>query len=242
LALLPTEKRKPKQRLEDFSILLYGQPKIGKSTFCSQMDNPLFLATEPGLNALEVYEVQIPDWKTFLQVCAEIAQGGHPFKTIVIDTVDNLWKACAEHFREKLDIVHESDLPYGKAYMLIRDEFLRVLRKMSLLPYGLILTSHVEVEEIKTRTQTINKAVPSIPKSGRTTVLGWVDMILYATMETTEDGEEIRVIRTKPSENWEAGDRTKRLPATVPLDFEEFKRAFYGHHNNVVDLNQAKSN
>src|SRR5690606_38728108 len=94
LALLPTEKRKPKQRLEDFSILLYGSPKIGKSTFCSQMDHPLFLATEPGLEALEVYEVKVPDWKTFLQACAEISQGNHPFKTIVIDTVDNLWKAC----------------------------------------------------------------------------------------------------------------------------------------------------
>lgn len=53
--LLPTEKKQPKQKLEDYSILLYGQPKIGKSTFCSQMDMPLFLATEPGLEALSVW-------------------------------------------------------------------------------------------------------------------------------------------------------------------------------------------
>jgi len=232
LALLPTEKRKPKQRLEDFSILLYGTWKIGKSTFCSQMDHPLFLATEPGLEALEVYEVKIPDWKTFLQACAEISQGNHPFKTIVIDTVDNLWKACSEYVRDQLDIMHESDLAYGKGYAMVRDEFFRVLRKLSLLPYGLVMTSHVEMMEVKTRTTTITKAVPTIPKSGREIILGWVDMILYAHSVVTDEGE-IRVIRTKPSENWEAGDRTKRLPATVPLDFQEFKKAFY---------NQTESN
>src|SRR5690606_6066874 len=40
LALLPTEKRKPKQRLEDFSILLYGTWKIGKSTFVPKWTIP----------------------------------------------------------------------------------------------------------------------------------------------------------------------------------------------------------
>lgn len=239
MALLPTEKRKPKQRLEDYSILLYGTYKIGKSTFCSQMDNPLFLATEPGLEALEVYEVKVPDWITFLQVCAEIAQGGHPFKTIVIDTVDNLWKACSEYVREKLGIMHESDLGYGKGYAMVRDEFFRVLRKLSLLPYGLVMTSHVELVEIKTRTMTITKAMPTIPKSGREIILGWVDMILYAESVVTNDGE-IRVIRTKPSENWEAGDRTKRLPPTLPFDFEVFRKAFYGQQDNVFNSNPNK--
>ena len=232
MALLPTEKRKPKQRLEDFSILLYGSPKIGKSTFCSQMDHPLFLATEPGLEALEVYEVKVPDWKTFLQACAEISQGNHPFKTIVIDTVDNLWKACSEYVRDQLDIMHESDLAYGKGYAMVKEEFFRVLRKLSLLPYGLVMTSHEDLVEVKTRTATITKAMPTLPKSGRDIILGWVDMILYAHSVTTDSGE-IRVIRTKPSENWEAGDRTKRLPAMLPLDFQEFKNAFY---------NQPKSN
>jgi len=193
------------------------------------MDNPLFLATEPGLEALEVYEVKIPDWKTFLNVCAEIQQGGHPFKTIVIDTVDNLWKACSEYVRNKLGIMHESDLVYGKGWAMVRDEFFRVLRKLALLPYGLVMTSHVDLIEVKTRTSTITKAVPTIPKTGREIILGWVDMILYAETIVTDDGE-VRIIRTKPSENWEAGDRTKRLPPVVPLDFEAFKNAFYGKH------------
>jgi hypothetical protein len=230
--LLPTEKKQPKQRLEDYSILLYGQPKIGKSTFCSQMDHPLFLATEPGLEALEVYELKVPDWKTFNQACAAIAKGDHVFKTIVIDTVDNLWKACAEYMREKLDIQHESDLGYGKGYMMVQNEFFRVIRKLSLLPYGLVMTSHVNMTEVKTRTATITKAIPTLPKSGRDVVLGMVDIILYAESIETDDGET-RILRTKPSEKWEAGDRTGRLPATLPLDFQTFHEAFHNHNKGA---------
>jgi len=35
-----------------------------------------------------------------------------------------------------------------------------------------------------------------------------------------------RVMRTKPSPYWEAGDRTGRLPETIELDFDAFLAAF----------------
>jgi hypothetical protein len=93
------------------------------------------------------------------------------------------------------------------------------------------MTSHVDLIEVKTRSNTITKAVPTIPKSGREIILGWVDMILYAESIVTDNGE-VRVIRTQPSENWEAGDRTehafgRKLPHTLPLNFKRFEAAFY---------------
>lgn len=214
-------------------MLIYGHWKIGKSTFCSQMDNPLFLATEPGLEALEVYQLAVPDWNTFLAACGEIAKGNHGYKTIVIDTVDNLWKSCSEHIRHQAGIQHESDLDYGKGWTLVKDEFFRALRKLALLPYGLVMTSHVDIVEIKKPSSITNKAVPTIPNSARTMILGWVDMILYCESVSTKDGE-VRVIHTQPSPEWEAGDRTehafdRKLPATLPLDFKTFQTAFYNN-------------
>ncbi len=64
---------------------------------CSHAENALFLATEPGLNALEVFEAPITCWDDLLQACAEIAEGKHDFKTIVIDTVDNAYRMCADY-------------------------------------------------------------------------------------------------------------------------------------------------
>ena len=222
---LPTSKTPQRKTLEEQAILIYGPPKIGKSTLASQFDAPLFLATEAGLNSLEVYQVPIPGWESFLVSCREIAEGKHEFKTIVIDTIDNLFKACSEYVRKKNNIQHESDLEWGKGWQMVKDEFLRALTKLSLLPYGLVMVSHADNVEIKTRTAKINKSVPTLPKSAREIVLGMADIILFCESTVTDNGE-VRIMRTKPSENWEAGDRTGKLPAVLPLDFNAFKEAF----------------
>lgn len=230
--MLPKTKRAAKMRLEDYKMLLYGVPKIGKSTFCSQMEKPLFLATEPGLNALEVYEMKVPDWVTFLSACGEIAKGTHGFKTIVIDTVDNLFKACQEYVRQKNGIQHESDMPYGKGWELLKSEFFRPLRKLSMLDVGLVMTSHVKWTEVKTRTSTYHKAVPTVPGSGRDIVEAWVDIILFSESVVDENGEVKRIVHTQPSDLWVAGDRTehafkRKLPSEIELDFGTFAKEFY---------------
>jgi hypothetical protein len=108
--LLPTAKTPPKASLSDYTVLVHSRPKAGKSEFCSHADNALFLATEPGLNALEVYQVPITSWDDFLAACGEIAEGNHPFKTIVIDTVDLAYRMCSEYICRKFKIEHESDM------------------------------------------------------------------------------------------------------------------------------------
>jgi len=112
--MLPKTKSKPKHTLSDLTALVYGPSKIGKSTWCSKADDALFLATEPGLNALEVFQTPITCWDDLLQACAEIAEGKHEFKTIVVDTVDNAYKMCSDYVCKKFKIEHESDLGYGK--------------------------------------------------------------------------------------------------------------------------------
>lgn len=226
--MLPTQPSTPKTKLEDYTILLYGSPKIGKSTFASQFPKPLFLSTEPGLNALSVYEKPIHDWTSFLSVCAVIAEGKHDFKTIVIDTVDNLYKSCADYVLQKADVTHESDLDYGKGYALVRTEFSRAIRKLTMLPYGVIFISHTAREEIKTRTTVYHRNIPTLPKNIREALLAWVDIILFA--DITPEGK--RVLRTKTDERYLSGDRTisifgKPLPDELSLEFSKFSEEFY---------------
>jgi hypothetical protein len=230
--LLPVEKTKPKANIEDFTGFIYGAPKIGKSEFCSQMDSPLFIATEAGLNSLEVFQIPTSNWLEFLEVCKLVAAGKHSYKTIVIDTADNLYKFCSDYICKLNNITHESDLEWGKGYSLVNDEFLRALTKLSLLPYGLWMTSHSQEKEIKSRTGSITKVTPTLANSARKIVLGMSDFILYAESIQTKDKGEVRVLHTKPTENYEAGDRTKRLPATMKFDFATFLNEFNGGNEN----------
>jgi hypothetical protein len=56
------------------------------------------------------------------------------------------------------------------------------------------------------------------------------DMVLFCDLEVVagDNGEQRmrRVIRTKPSLYYEAGDRTGRLPETLDLDFGKFRESF----------------
>jgi hypothetical protein len=232
MSILPTAKTEPKPNLADLTVMVYGQTKIGKSTFCSQSEGAIFLATEPGLNALDVFQVPIQSWDDLLNTCAEIVEGKHPFKTVIIDTIDNAYKFCTDYIVKKYKIEHESDLGYGKGYALVNNEFQRVLTKLAFLPYGLFLISHAKEIEIDSRTGKYTRIVPTLPDKARKIVLGMVDMVLFCDLDpsTEESGEQVmrRVIRTKPNLYYEAGDRTGKLPDTLDLDFQRFFDAFNG--------------
>lgn len=226
--VLPTVKTPTKVSLADNNILIHGLPKVGKSTWAAEMDNPIFFKTEEGLNFLEVYQVTIPDWPTFLEYAALIAEGKHEFKTVVIDTVSNLAAFCQDYVCKKAGIAHPADLGFGKGYDLIRSEFSRALIKLSLLPYGLVSITHSETVEIQSRTGNITRATARLPKFARDTLVPMADFILYFSSELTKDGEK-RTIKTRPSENWEAGSKFKEstgFPSELPLSFLAFKTAF----------------
>ncbi len=228
--MLPQSKTPPKADLSEVTVGLVAAPKSGKSTLCSQAEGALFLATEAGLNHLEVFQVPILTWSDFVTACSEIAEGKHSFKTIIVDTVDNAYRLCSEHFCKKLGITHESDLGYGKGFALVNGEFHRVLTRLSQLPYGLWLVSHAEEREIETRTGKQTRIGPALPGKARRIVTGLVDILLFGDLETVPGpkGRPItrRVLRTKPGVNYEAGDRTGRLPETIPFDYRAFVEAF----------------
>jgi hypothetical protein len=94
---LPTSKSKPTTDLAKQSILIFGFPKLGKSTFASHAPDAIFFECEPGLNHLEVFKVPTYKWEDFLEACKLIAKGEHQFKTVVIDTVDNAFKMCSDY-------------------------------------------------------------------------------------------------------------------------------------------------
>ena len=110
----------------------------------------------------------IQSWDQLLAACGEIAEGKHPFKTIIVDTVDNAYRMCADHVCAKFKIEHESDLGYGKGWALINNEFHRVHTKLAFLPYGLFLVSHSVEREIETRTGMVGVVHADIPP-----FLGW---------------------------------------------------------------------
>lgn len=227
---LPSERTKPVMDLGKQTILLYSAPKLGKSTFASQFPEAIFFECEPGLSHLEVFKIPTYTWEDFLAACKLVAQGNHPFQTIVIDTADNAFKFCSDHICSKHNIEYEGDMGHGKGWALVKNEWHRVLTRLASLPYGLVLISHAQDKTIETRTGEYTKTQPSLPDRARNVVLGLVDMILYCEAIPRKDAAGNvtveRVMRTKPHPTYEAGDRTGRLPEILPLDYDTFVKTF----------------
>ena len=209
---LPKEKREKKQKLWDHTIFLFGVSKIGKSTLAAELDNNLFINTGGGLDDLTVYETPIVIWQDFLEVGALLTKEEHNYKIVTIDTIDRLHKLCVNYMMKKLKIVHPQDVGFGKAYDMIKDEFMRPLMKLALSPMGLIMISHVKNIEIKTKIRKFNKSVPTLQSYIWEMVDSMSSIIWYMTSEiANEEGEEKRVLKTSPSENYIAGDRSGNL-------------------------------
>ena len=205
---LPTQKTKPS--LSRLSMLLYGAPKIGKSTFCSFFPNALFIATEPGLSHLETFNVQVKSWTEILEVLAELQKGNHPFDTVIIDTVDRACALCAESIIERYNasnpdhpISDIGDIGYGKGYRYLEAEFSRVLTKLFTIGISVIFTSHEQVGSVDTPQGKRTKILPSFDERCRKILLPMVDIIAYIQSDTVlqPDGTTAmrRLLRTNPN-------------------------------------------
>lgn len=252
--MLPTEKSKPKSALADFTTLIHGMPKIGKSTFCSEAPDVLFLPFEAGLGALEVFQTDlIESWPQFLLILGEVKNEGQMYKTIVIDPIEQAYELCLEYVSKKNGISHPGRVKdFGASWNDVSCEFARVLNKLASAPQGLLLISHSKLMEVNTPNGPIFRSVPDLSEGARKRLGQMVDTTLYFTMEekalTVKGGKpgvaprivagqetESRIIRTNPSIYWEAGTRVKQLkgiPDTMPMEYTEFAKYFEGDPNN----------
>src|SRR6185436_18695920 len=90
-------------------------PGVGKSTLAATInpDRTLFLATEPGLGGLEVFQMPVGDWRTFREIGNLLWEDSKAeerrYDMVVVDTVDELGKFCTDYVMEQMGIAHRSE-------------------------------------------------------------------------------------------------------------------------------------
>lgn len=242
---LPTETQEPIFDIDHLSMVIYGQPKIGKSTFCSRFENALFMATEPGLNYLKTKNVRVNDLAEACELVELLGKTKHPYKTMIVDTVDQLWSFCSEYVRKSRNVESIVDIPYGKGKDLVRNVFSDLIAKIVRLNMGMVFVSHAQMADVETVNGKLGKFLPTIPEKAREIILPLVDVIGFATSEViyTADGERVekRLLRVAPSSIWEAGDRSGRLKDPMPLNFHIFKRQYVGKSEEASSIGESAS-
>lgn len=232
--------------LHENAILLYGPPKIGKTTLASQFPDAVFLSTERGTKHVQVEEYQIKSWAG-LRLAVDALErnvGEWGYKTVVIDTVDEFYSMCEDFICQQKGIETLGDLDYGKGYAANTRELKKQMGRIVKLGLGLVMITHSQEKTVKVdllenpyaaaaanQKGEVEMTVPTIPGKSLAYFLALADIILYC--EIGKDME--RVIYTQPARGFEAGDRSGRLPNTIELSYEALVSAYYGGVDTIKE-------
>lgn len=155
--------KSPTDSLGDYTLLIAGEKKVGKTALCSQFPNHFIFEFEVG-NAKHLnctYE-DISSLKIFNEILKE-AETTKWFGTVICDEIAVLYDMCADSVCKKEGVSHLSDLEWGKGWSLANKAFEGYLRRIQGLTGGNIYTAHTEMKTIKTRNkQDISKMETSL--------------------------------------------------------------------------------
>lgn len=90
---LPKQKVKAEIQSPE-TLVLYGPPKIGKTTLLATLDDFLILDLEKGTKKIDALKVEINDLKELKEAGTEVMKQGNPYRGVVTDTVTALEDWC----------------------------------------------------------------------------------------------------------------------------------------------------
>lgn len=255
-SLLSIKPHKVSRDLRGYSVFFYGAAKTGKTTIASKFPGSLLLAFEKGYNAIPGIMVKpINSWSEFKKTLRELndPEVKELFKTVIIDTADIAYgyceKAiCSQESNEKVTYEAIGDIPYGKGYKLVMQEFDECLRKIIQMDYGLVIISHDVDKTFKDETGTeFNQMVPTLDIRGRLVCERTCDIIGYAREVQTENGEVVTKLFMRGTPRFIAGSRFKYIPAVIDFNYDSLVNAIgeaidkeaAEHSNNFITDEKA---
>lgn len=213
-------------------VLLYGLPKVGKTSFAAQCPKNLMFCFEKGVNFLPgVYAADVPKWTDFKALLKQLdkEEVKEKFQTVTIDTVSIAWDLCCQFICSQNNVKALGDIAWGKGYALAKDEFSSALRQISMMGYGIILITHAKTttEKIDDET-TITKVAPNIPERAQDIVNALVDIIGYIDVQWQDSADgpvSVRTLITRGTPTVVAGSRLKYLESRIPFGYNELTEA-----------------
>ncbi len=221
-------------------ILIYGEPKKGKSTFGFQAPNPVFIQTEDGLEGM-------PNAKAFpiatsfedvIKYMAELYNEEHEFNTLVVDSLDWLETLIHNKICDEKRVKSIADIGYGAGYtaaLAYWREYISMINQLREHKNMMIVQiAHSQIADYKSpEAEAYSKHVIKMHKGAAAYIKERSDIIIFVNTllatKTEENfgvkrkialGGDERVLFTHDKNNNESGTRYHNMPQEIPFDKE----------------------
>lgn len=221
-------------------VVIYGPEGIGKSTLASNFPNPVFIDTEGSTKALDVARYpEVKDWmdiKAFVEDTINTRQ----FSTIVIDTADWAERFCIRAVCAKQKVTGIEDIPYGKGYTYVMEEFASLLdlcNKAIAAGINVIFTAHAQMRKFEQPDElgAYDRWEMKLSKKTAPLLKEWADMVLFCNYKTqvmtdskTQSKKAFggkRVMYASHHPCWDAKNRYN-LPDQMDMEFAQIANLF----------------
>ena len=234
LDLKKLSKHKISTSLRSKSILIFGSPKIGKSTFAAGADKVLFFNFEDGTEFLPLDTEPIPIQK-WTELKAYVKQLRDPeiqqmYHTIVVDTVTIAAQLCEQYICLQNGVTHIRDIPYGAGYSMPATEFFNVFHEISMLGYGIIFLAHTKTqnsEYLDEKGEYIQQVTADVDKRIFSVLNGMCDIIAYAEKQydpQTKTMERVLYTDADAPDKVTGGRCAQFFPKAIPLSYKVFEQ------------------
>jgi len=222
-------------------VMLYGTHGIGKSTFASRAPKPIFIQTEDGLGEIDCDK--FPLTATFdqaMQALSELYTEKHPFRTVVVDSLDWLERQIWGEVCRKRNVESIEDIGYAKGYSFALTQWREFLEGLTALRNDkgmmVVLIAHSRIERFENpETESYDRYVPRLHRLASQVLQEWCDEVLFATFKVytkqTDEGFDRkrsqgigtgeRIMRTVERPAHVAKNRLA-LPEEMPLDWDAY--------------------
>jgi len=212
------------------NMVIYGPPKIGKTTMLSKLDNCLIIDLEDGSDMVDALKVKVNNLSMLSAIGKEIMKENKPYKYVAIDTVSKLEEWCetegkriymqtpmGKNFEQKNPGASVLSLPNGAGYLYLRIAFKQWIDRLNMLANHIILVGHLKDKMLEKKGKEVSVKDLDLTGKIKQITCANADAIGYIYREN-----DITMISFNSLEDTVAGSRCAHLKGqTMPLEWNK---------------------
>ncbi len=145
--ILTTTRYEPPAEFGRYTILIYGQPKVGKTTLVSQFPGMYSFMFEPN-DSYALYKDDILTWDDFLDLEAQFLEGKHKYTACAIDTAQAAYELALRWACKRFGFEHPGGQDdFGQSWDKVRQTFVAPMLRLMQSKYGFVAIAHQKDKE-----------------------------------------------------------------------------------------------